>query len=955
MSSQLLQHLGILKFDFTVAVAMKAIQHRFNEFQTSFSISSAGATKDLGASLTRMCIRHKTIELKLKSFTNAIMECLVVPLQERMEEWKKITTQLDKEHAKDYKKARQDIKKKSSDTVRLQKKARKGKEDSSIRHHNEKLSKADIQYRLDSAMHDVNDMYLLLEEQEKNAVRSSMIEERSRFCTLISCFKPVVDEEISMLSEVTRLESVLSELVEHGKDPYVLPQTSEQVIMDIKGQEIKWSYQTPPGSPSPSSGSRKSSMCSLSSMTSSDSRSSSSTNSHSPGTNYVRHRSLSQPNSAYRLSSVSSQDSGFTSQDMLFPAQPGTPPQTVPEEPAQQRLLHSASTPYELEHQSSSECSTPSSPTPPPPTSSISSFTVPPSQAPPPPSWLVNFSQAEKLQRPKSIPTPVTSSVGNRPPAVADKPLVSPKPKSGSGDAKGGSVPYVPDFNTPQSNQIVPRPLCASGQTPTNADLYRQRSATLPARRHTHSSMPSALYSLDSDGTTSSHGSLSTSSGYSSQSTTGTYSDEMLTSQDRRQHSMDGSSENVTDMDKSTGHYSHTTESMYTTTPNQSPTRRPMSMACVPTSSFGEPVTRNTATTPSGSLRKSKPPPPIRRTPSGGSLAGMTEQGGNWSEGGDGSDDAYFKRPYTPGRVRSQSTVQAPYGSEPQQSGSQPQGRVHRSHSLKLTGDVMSGDVARMSLMESLNAKLAQRGPMQDVGPRQQTPAEQQHYAQPIQQKPAKQYQQQQYQQQQSQQQYQQQQSTQQYQQQQQQYQQQEYTQQPSTQQYQQQSTQQYQQQQGQYQQQQTSQYQQQQQHFQQNQYQQPQGAYKPTSPPQQTYPNQQTTPQSFQQRQLQVKQQLQQQLQHGNTLQHSQHGNSQTYGQSQIAAQAAQMRQAQNNLSKQQTYNSQQQPVGNQGDCHQGDSDSSDSDDGVGILSEIRRGVKLRRTVSNDRSGPRV
>ena len=31
---------------------------------------------------------------------SAIMECLVTPLQERMEEWKKITTQLDKEHAK---------------------------------------------------------------------------------------------------------------------------------------------------------------------------------------------------------------------------------------------------------------------------------------------------------------------------------------------------------------------------------------------------------------------------------------------------------------------------------------------------------------------------------------------------------------------------------------------------------------------------------------------------------------------------------------------------------------------------------------------------------------------------------------------------------------------------------------------------------------------------------------
>lgn len=94
---------------------------------------------------------------------------------------------------------------------------------------------------------------------------------------------------------------------------------------------------TPPSSPTLSSGSRKSSVCgSIGSMNSADSRSSSSltsgNSSHSahshPSTNQVahhRHRSLSTPlNPAHRLSSVSSQDSGFTSQDTLF-MRPGTP------------------------------------------------------------------------------------------------------------------------------------------------------------------------------------------------------------------------------------------------------------------------------------------------------------------------------------------------------------------------------------------------------------------------------------------------------------------------------------------------------------------------------------------------------------------------------------------------------------------------------------------------------
>ncbi|KAG9339349.1 hypothetical protein JZ751_023741 [Albula glossodonta] len=43
-----------------------------------------------------------------------------------MEEWKRGANTLDKDHAKEYKKARQEIKKKSSDTLKLQKKAKKG-------------------------------------------------------------------------------------------------------------------------------------------------------------------------------------------------------------------------------------------------------------------------------------------------------------------------------------------------------------------------------------------------------------------------------------------------------------------------------------------------------------------------------------------------------------------------------------------------------------------------------------------------------------------------------------------------------------------------------------------------------------------------------------------------------------------------------------------------------------
>lgn len=52
--------------------------------------------------------------------------------------------------------------------------------------------KGDLQPQLDSALQDVNDMYLLLEETEKQAVRRALTEERGRFCTFITLLQPVV-------------------------------------------------------------------------------------------------------------------------------------------------------------------------------------------------------------------------------------------------------------------------------------------------------------------------------------------------------------------------------------------------------------------------------------------------------------------------------------------------------------------------------------------------------------------------------------------------------------------------------------------------------------------------------------------------------------------------------------------------------------------------------------------
>ncbi|XP_059207483.1 protein MTSS 2 isoform X2 [Centropristis striata] len=302
----------------TTVLAAVAFLDAFQKV-ADMATNTRGATRDIGSALTRMCMRHRSIEAKLRQFTNALMESLVTPLQDKIEDWKKTANQLDKDHAKEYKRSRHEIKKKSSDTMKLQKKARKGR--------------VDLQPQLDSAMQDVTDMCLLMEETEKQAVRRALVEERGRFCTFIGFLQPVVNGEIAMLGEITHLQAIIDDLTVLTTDPHKLPPASEQVIKDLKGSDYSWSYQTPPSSPS-SSGSRKSSMCS-------------SLPHQPPPPGGI---------AAHRLSSVSSHDSGFVSQDANIYSKPPSP---MPSDITSQKSSSSASSEASETCQSVSECSSP--------------------------------------------------------------------------------------------------------------------------------------------------------------------------------------------------------------------------------------------------------------------------------------------------------------------------------------------------------------------------------------------------------------------------------------------------------------------------------------------------------------------------------------------------------------------------------------------------------------------
>uniref|UniRef100_A0A3P9LKJ6 MTSS I-BAR domain containing 1 n=1 Tax=Oryzias latipes TaxID=8090 RepID=A0A3P9LKJ6_ORYLA len=342
------------------AVAVAAFLDAFQKV-ADLATNSRGGTREIGSALTRMCMRHRSIEAKLKQFSMCFLEGLINPLQEQMEEWKRGVNTLDKDHAKEYKRARQEIKKKSSDTLKLQKKAKKA----------DNLGRGDIQPQLNSAMQDVSDKYILLEETEKQALRKALIEERQRFCCFVAMLRPVVDEETSMLGELTHLQTISEDLKALTSDPHKLPPACEQVITDLKASDYGWLCHTPPSSPITTM-SRKSSMCSsLNSVNSSDSRGSSGSHSHSPSSSsssssshhlfqnhHPRHRyrssTLPQQTPA-RLSSISSHDSGFisSSQDQNTSSKSSSP-MSAESKPA---CLLPASLPQPCPSSSSSEVS----------------------------------------------------------------------------------------------------------------------------------------------------------------------------------------------------------------------------------------------------------------------------------------------------------------------------------------------------------------------------------------------------------------------------------------------------------------------------------------------------------------------------------------------------------------------------------------------------------------------
>ncbi|XP_063369540.1 uncharacterized protein LOC134657875 isoform X3 [Cydia amplana] len=293
-------------------VAISAFLDAFQKIADA-ATNARGATKEIGTALTRVCLRHRAIETRMKTFISALTDALIVPLTSRAEEWRRgcATGALGREHARECKRARAELRRRVHDAQRHARKARR--------------APTDAKRRADVCMQDIAERKQQLEEMEEKAVKAALVEERSRFCHFVALLNPVVESEVAMLAEVGHLQEGSEQLVRHTTEPRTLPAASLQVICDVKSCYSGWAEA---GSSPPASrlGSRKSSLTSISSLNSqcSEAQASGSTvscstpisNASSAGTIPAAAETNSLSQSA-RLTSVGSSDSGFRSQDAL--------------------------------------------------------------------------------------------------------------------------------------------------------------------------------------------------------------------------------------------------------------------------------------------------------------------------------------------------------------------------------------------------------------------------------------------------------------------------------------------------------------------------------------------------------------------------------------------------------------------------------------------------------------
>ncbi|GAA50832.1 metastasis suppressor protein 1 [Clonorchis sinensis] len=200
-----------------------------------------GGSREIGTCLTRLCLRQRRLETKLKSMSNHLITSLATPLSNKLDEWRRALIQLEKDRARQIKRARADLKRAVSEADRWQKKAAKcgsselgpGVGHGVLPSSNLSISSSKASVIATQAANALREVQLkteVLESTEKASVRGLMLEERGRFCFFLSCLLPLLECQCSMLGEISAIQELMQPLSKAMSNPDQLMDEAEAIL-----------------------------------------------------------------------------------------------------------------------------------------------------------------------------------------------------------------------------------------------------------------------------------------------------------------------------------------------------------------------------------------------------------------------------------------------------------------------------------------------------------------------------------------------------------------------------------------------------------------------------------------------------------------------------------------------------------------------------------------------------
>ncbi|VDP47296.1 unnamed protein product [Schistosoma mattheei] len=228
-------------------VATQASSAFLDTFQkvADLATKTLGGSKEIGACLTRYCMRQKSLESKVKSMGNHLVTSLANPLNSKVDEWKRNLCQLEKDRTRQTKRVRAELKKALSEAQKWEKKAAKvgitggsgvgpGVGHGVIPPAKYICSNSEsnaISLQTAKAAREVGIKKELVENTEKSAMRLLLLEERSRFCFFVSCLLPILECQSSMLHEIATMDELIKTLTKETEFPDQLVEDVESIVL----------------------------------------------------------------------------------------------------------------------------------------------------------------------------------------------------------------------------------------------------------------------------------------------------------------------------------------------------------------------------------------------------------------------------------------------------------------------------------------------------------------------------------------------------------------------------------------------------------------------------------------------------------------------------------------------------------------------------------------------------